>query len=99
MNKVVYNAKYGGFELSKRAVEWLRAHGVSEHDIEDYLFDKFPRHDPLLVQLVEELGEEASQSLYSNLQIKKIEGNIYRIEEYDGNEKVITPNNINWITI
>lgn len=98
MNKVVFS-RLGDFELSKKAVDWLRAHGVSEDLIEGYLLDAFPRYDPLLVQLVEELGDEASQSLYSNLQIKEIEGNKYRIEEYNGREKVVTPETIEWITI
>lgn len=98
MNKVVFS-RLGDFELSKKAVDWLRAHGVSEDLIEGYLLDAFPRHDPLLVQLVEKLGDEASQSLYSNLQIKEIEGNKYRIEEYNGREKVVTPETIEWITI
>ena len=99
MNKVVFNNTYGGFELSKKAVDWLRAHGVSENDIAGYLNDAFPRHDPLLVQLVEELGKEASQSLYSNLQITEIDGDIYRIEEYDGKETVVTPENEDWLII
>lgn len=93
MNKIVYS-RSGEFELSKKAVDWLRAHGVSEEYIEGYLLDAFPRHDSLLVQLVEELGDEASQSYYSNLQIEEIKGNKYRIENCDGKEKVITPENI-----
>lgn len=98
MNKVVFS-RVGDFELSKKAVDWLHAHGVSENNIEGYLLDAFPRHDPLLVQLVEELGDEASQSYYSNLQIKEIEGNKYRIEEYGSKERVVTPETIEWVTI
>ena len=98
MNKVVFS-RVGDFELSKEAVDWLRVHGVSENNIEGYILDAFPRHDPLLVQLVEELGNEASQSLYSNLQIKEIEGNKYYITEYNGREKVVTPETIEWTII
>jgi hypothetical protein len=53
---------------------------------------------PLLVQVIEELGREASGE-YSNLCIKEIETSLYRIDEYDGSESVITPEGISWINI
>jgi len=55
----------------------------------DYSRD-LERHDPILVQVVEELGEEANGT-YADLQIEEIIGNKYRIDEYDGNESVSTP--------
>lgn len=98
MSKVVYS-RSGEFELSKNAVDWLRTHGVSEDYIEGYLLDAFPRHDPLLVQLVEELKKDTSQFFYFNLEIEEIEGNKYLIAEIDGNERVITPDTKDWIII
>ena len=56
------------------------------------------RHDPILVKVVEELGEKASGRC-SRLTVKEIEGNAYRIDEYDGYESVIEPNNETWIFI
>lgn len=60
MAKVIYS-RSGEFELPKNAVDWLRTHGVSEDCIKGYLLDAFPRHDPLLVQLVEKLKKDVSQ--------------------------------------
>jgi hypothetical protein len=57
-----------------------------------------PRHHPLLIQVIEELGEEASGD-YSNLCIARIESPLYRISEYDGSESVDTPDDIGWINI
>lgn len=53
-----------------------------------------PRHHPILVQVVEELGEKASGNC-ANLQIEEVEG-LYRIDEYDGNETVVAPDGYNW---
>lgn len=54
------------------------------------------RHDPILVQVVEELGEKANGD-YAKLAIAEVSGQYY-IDEYDGSESVQTPNNMNWIT-
>jgi hypothetical protein len=110
MNKVVYNACYGGFSLSREAMEWLVAHGAdTDGSLSDELKrDKGPfsesfypliaRHNPLLVQCVEELGEKAG-GMCAELAIHTIEGNLYRITEYDGYETVEVPDSVDWITI
>jgi hypothetical protein len=54
------------------------------------------RHDPVLVQVVEELGEKAGGN-FANLQIEEVYGS-YRIDEYDGFESVETTDSYNWIT-
>lgn len=82
MNKIVYNDCFGGYELSIKAIAWLKEKGVENPN-------KLERHNPLLVQCVEELKEEASAE-YSDLKIAEIEGNRYRIGEYDGKEWVMT---------
>ena len=56
------------------------------------------RHNPLLVQCVEELGEEASGK-FCSLIVVEIEGNLYRIQDYDGLEYVETPGDIDWTII
>lgn len=58
----------------------------------------YERHDPVLIEVVEELGEKANGE-YTNLLIREIEGNRYRISEYDGNEWVITPEEDLYVTI
>ena len=143
MTKICYNAKYGGFSLSKEAVQryfdikgqqvWIEDHkecpslglwtvwlvppeermeeksteefyamsmderiaynkAYSEQSWEDRNVD---RHDPVLIQVVEELGNEASGK-YAKLRIAEVSGP-YRISEYDGNESVETPDGCDWI--
>lgn len=56
------------------------------------------RHDALLVECVEALGEAASGDC-AKLIVVTISGNRYTIDEYDGAEDVVTPESINWITV
>lgn len=58
----------------------------------------YPRHDPELVKTVEDLGSKANGS-HAHLKIKELKGNLYIIDEYDGNERVVEPDDINWITV
>jgi hypothetical protein len=94
MHKVVINACFGGFGLSNKAVARLRELGLEfqlEWDI--------PRHHPLLVQVVEELGEKASGS-HAKLEVVEINSNLYKIDEYDGLESVSTPkDHAGWISV
>ena len=54
------------------------------------------RDDPVLVQVVEELGDEADGSCAS-LEIEDIPtGSRWRIDEYDGHERVMTQNSYDW---
>ena len=54
------------------------------------------RTDPILVQVVEELGEEASGSC-NRLIIEELpKGTLYRINEYDGDESIETANSVDW---
>jgi hypothetical protein len=53
------------------------------------------RHDPILVQVVEEMGDKANGP-HARLAIEEV-FHQYRIEEYDGNETVVEPNDIDWI--
>lgn len=57
-----------------------------------------PRHDPELVKTVEDLGCEANGSC-ALLKIKELKGNRYTINEYDGCERVVEPDDINWIIV
>ena len=63
--------------------------------VDDHIFD---RHDPILVQVVEELDERAGGSCTS-LKVVEISGNKYRVCEYDGQEWIETPESIDWVTI
>ena len=103
--KVVYNSCYGGFGLSLKAVDWLKKKGCTLPEPEadygiylQYLFDNLDRHNPLLVQCVEELGDDASGEC-AKLKICEIAGNVYRIDEYDGMETVVEPPDQDWISV
>ena len=98
--KVVYHPHYGGFELSKQAVKWMAKRGqpAAIEYLKEWRPNKkigwlwpepeeLPRHDPLLVAVVEELGKEAG----SGLVVKEIGGDRYYITEFDGLETVYTP--------
>jgi hypothetical protein len=110
MVKIVLNGCYGGFGLSREAVErYAEIKGWSvdtdEYDY-SYMIDEKGEHvshydldrtDPVLVQVVEELGEKANDS-YSALYIVSVEkGTKYYIDEYDGIETFRTPDNIDWL--
>ena len=142
MTKVVYNAGYGGFGLSKEACQrywdikgqqvwieedtqfkslglftvWLTPpeerlsrnenwHSMSmderiaynrAHSEQTWYYHNVDRHDPVLVQVVEELGDEANGE-YAKLRIEEVYGS-YRIDEYDGSERVMTAPDYDWIT-
>ncbi|MGD9670241.1 MAG: hypothetical protein AB7U75_14585 [Hyphomicrobiaceae bacterium] len=147
--KVVYNACFGGFSLSSKAIErYAELAGMTlypepssfhrgEGDLENCTLWKVPpdqrkprlrqedwykasqeereaannfysqntfyprdleRHDPLLVQVVEELGDDASGT-YARLRIEDVpSGMQYRIDEYDGSERVMTREDYEWKT-
>lgn len=99
MNKVVINSCYGGFSLSKEASEYLNErYNIGINIRFGFLPDGVSRHDWRLVEAVEKFGEDASRS-YSKLEIKEIESMVYRIDEYDGFEIVVTPDLIDWVVI
>lgn len=50
---------------------------------------QFVRHDPILVQVVEELGDKASGDC-AKLSLFETDSRMYRIDEYDGYESVAT---------
>lgn len=111
MTKIVYNKCYGGFGLSKKAVEryfQLKGWGLvvvrQEYGFRRYYHNNgvpfYPhdleRDDPILAQVVEELGNEANE-FSSELAIHELpSGTRYRIDEYDGYESVMTPDSYNW---
>jgi hypothetical protein len=91
VTKIVYNACFGGFGLSDQAMARYHELGgtaKSRYDIQ--------RSDPALVQVVEELGDEAN-TRFSDLRITDLPaGTKYRIDEYDGNESVCTIDDYEW---
>jgi hypothetical protein len=100
--KVVINACYGGWGLSPRAVQrYAELKGMNlrvrtmtaypEYQLEDgTLFSEYSieRDDPMLVQVVEELGHKAN-GFVAKLKIVEIpDGVQYSIDDYDGMETI-----------
>jgi len=80
--KIVINTCYGGFGLSKEALALFneRTGTVITYDIE------IKRNDPILVEIVEQLGESAN-GRFAELKVVEIPDDVvWGIEEYDGNE-------------
>lgn len=81
--KIVVNKCFGGFWLSKKDCEYLGEM--------PFIYNSYNRRtDERLVKCVESLGHDASDK-YANIVIVDIPDNAtdYRIEEYDGREKVL----------
>ncbi len=72
MQKIAIFAGIGGFTISKKAVEYLTAHGIEnpvhieEPDMGDYMLS-YPfckqRDNPVLIECIETLGSEAGDDL------------------------------------
>ena len=90
--KIPYKNRDG--EVSDFFGTWYRD-GVEDDDNYFPMYD-IERTDPALVQVVEELGEEASGDC-AKLAIAEVSGP-YRIDEYDGAESVVEPDDYDWIT-
>lgn len=86
--KVVINRCFGGFTLSVKAQELAISRGFNPEDFSSY--EKEYRTNPIVVAIVEELGEEANGGC-SELEVVDIpfdstEG--WEIDEYDGLETI-----------
>lgn len=83
-NKVVLTGDCCMFSLSDKAISlYKELSGNTEWD--GKYCDSTPRHDPILVKVVERLGNEAG-SYSSSLEIEEIDGNMYTIDECGGYE-------------
>ena len=95
--KVAYNTCYGGFSLSRKAeLLYRELTGMKEDDYLD-AYD-LPRHDPVLIKVIETLGSEADGDC-ARIAIRSINSSAYRISDYDGAERVITPEDEKYISI
>ena len=82
--RVVYNDCYGGFSLSKAAIDlFVFRTGATPDEYGRY---NYTRHDPELVAIVEELGVAAG-AIGTSLRIDEGVG-FYRIHDHDGQETV-----------
>ena len=86
MTKIVINTCYGGFSLSQQALDQYRKiKGITDPD---HFASDIPRDDPLLIQIVEQLGTQ-SHGDFAELKIVEIPDDVnWFINEYDGREWV-----------
>jgi hypothetical protein len=86
IRKVVINTCFGGFSLSKEAIQlYARSRGILT---EDFSVWELERDDNTLVAVVEQLGKKANGD-YSKLKVVEIPADVqYTIEEYDGVEHI-----------
>jgi hypothetical protein len=76
--------------LSKIDGDFYKKYNLYDQDIE--------RNDPVLVEVVEELGDKANGDR-AKLYVEELpKGTQYRIEEYDGKEWIETLSDITWST-
>jgi len=88
--EILLNIRYGGWNISKKAIELYKLRSPSYSVTENYFDYYFNRQDPILVQIYKELGDNFDGK-YSKTKIKKIlkkYENYYDIDEYDGKEWV-----------
>lgn len=76
----------------------VTANSTRKFFIMDAVRSFLKRHDPDLIAVVEALGKEVNGT-FSDLAIEEIDGDEYYIEEYDGKETVVTPDDIGWTVI
>lgn len=106
--KLYFNKQYSSYhyylipveEYNRiRAVEQAKPVGSGRFkECNDAYFSvcSIERTDPILVQVVEELGERANGN-YAKLMIADIPaGTLYRVEEYDGYESIMVQDDYNW---
>ena len=82
--QIVINSCYGGFGLSNKALELYNT--LANTDIQCCF--ELERNDPILVHVVETLGDEAN-GRFAKLRVVEIPDDVnWEISEYDGYESI-----------
>ena len=86
--RIVINRCYGGFGLSNLAVKRYRELAwIPEKDL-FWIYD-IPRNSPLLLQVIDELGEEKSSDVFAKLKVIEIPDDVkWHIADFDGMEHI-----------
>ena len=87
--KIVINSCFGGFSLSIKAeILYCERKGMNAKETDDFYSRELERDDPLLIEIVEELGEKAN-GRHAELDIIEIPDGVgWVVEEYDGLEHI-----------
>lgn len=87
MQRIVINTCHGGFGLSETALTLYRAYaGI---DNENFWDGEIGRNDPILLQVIDQLGIQACDGHYAELKVVEVPDDVeWEIGEYDGKEHV-----------
>ncbi len=95
MTKIVYNNCYGGFSLSDKEKKLWLERGGDPKALQSWGMEAW-RSDPILINIVEE--RLPNDKFATDLQIAEISsGTKYRIDEYDGLERVMAIDDYDWL--
>lgn len=94
--KVILNKCYGGFNLSKKAHKlYADKRDLTPEKRRELYLDESYRDDPILIEIVEELGDEAN-GMCADLVVVDIPDDMdYVVDDYDGIE-TLRPKTPTW---
>lgn len=94
MREIVINTCFGGFGLSEKAGKlYCERKNLDYNNLQEHILS---RSDPILIEVIKELGKKAN-GMYADLEIISLPiGTKYRICEYEGSEHIETIDSIRW---
>ncbi len=103
IEKVAINKSYGGFSISKECAQWIEnKYGIDlskEYNYGKYYFNE-KRHAKEIIDAIETLGSEVCSGDCAKIVLEDCDSGLYQIEEYDGFETLITPDDERgWVKI
>lgn len=91
MDRVIKRIGYNPLSKLKEFENNINSEDNKAHFINWYL----QRHDPALIEVIEEMGEAANGPC-AKLEIEEINSKCYKIEKYDGYENIKLPIDDEW---
>ena len=89
MQRIVINTDFGGFGLSEKAEALYKAYAGIEQDATDWYDWMLERNDPILLQVIEQLGVNDASGKHANLKIVDVPDDVeWEVAEHDGKEWV-----------
>lgn len=86
--RIVINRCYGGFSLSSEAEKRYRELAWIPEDELFWTYD-IPRNSPILLQVIDELGEQRASGRFADLRVIEIpDGVKWHIADFDGMEHI-----------
>lgn len=84
--KVIVNNCFGGYSVSEEAIDLYRQLSGTTDPISRYA--EWLRTDPIMIDVVEKLGQRANGRAAELVTIEVPDGYDYRINDYDGLESI-----------